>query len=67
VLDRGFAVVRDEAGAIVASAEALQTGQAVSLELADGRRGAVIDAAPSAKRPTRKAKAGRSGGQGDLF
>ena len=50
VLARGFAVVRDEAGRPVTAAATLKGGQAVSLELSDGRKGARIEGAqPGAK------------------
>jgi len=42
-LARGFALVRDGAGALVRSAAALTPGQAVELEFHDGRREAVIE------------------------
>jgi len=51
VLDRGFAVVRDASGAPVGRAAALADGMAVTLELADGSRQAVIGDGGAAPRP----------------
>ncbi|MBM3557990.1 MAG: exodeoxyribonuclease VII large subunit, partial [Alphaproteobacteria bacterium] len=45
VLDRGFAVVRDEGGKPVTKAAALTPGQAVAIELSDGTRSALVDGA----------------------
>lgn len=50
VLARGFAVVRDEAGKPVTSAQPLKGGEAISLEFRDGEKRARIEGAkPDAK------------------
>ena len=58
VLARGFALVRDEAGDLVASAAALGSGQQVSLEFADGSVPAITAGAGTAgsapKKPARE-------------
>ena len=58
VLERGFALVRDEAGQVVRSKETSQAGKAVTLTFADGDRGAVIDGSPqmTIKPPQKKPK-----------
>ncbi|WP_421859233.1 exodeoxyribonuclease VII large subunit [Oceanicaulis sp.] len=48
VLKRGFALVRDESGALVRQGVTLSAGQAVSLVFDDSERRAVIDGAPTA-------------------
>jgi exodeoxyribonuclease VII large subunit len=79
VLSRGFVLVRDEAGMVVRSGKALDSGSRVELEFADTRRSAIVDgekgppssppaakpgsAKPKAKPPTRP----RPEGQGTLF
>jgi exodeoxyribonuclease VII large subunit len=71
VLSRGYALIRDEAGALVRSVGAAQPGQALSVQLADGSFGVTVSggesggAKPTAPRPARKGPA--SGTQGDLF
>ena len=68
----GFARVESEDGTMIATAAALQPGQAVRLAFADGSRGARIDGDETGP-PPRKAPASapRPGskppGQGDLF
>ena len=57
VLARGFAVLRNEAGAPLPGVEALSPGERFSVEMHDGRTGAVADG--SSARPPRKSK--RSG------
>lgn len=42
VLERGFAVVTDDAGRVVKAGKGLKSGQSVSLSFADGARDAVI-------------------------
>jgi exodeoxyribonuclease VII large subunit len=55
VLERGYAVVRDAGGGAVSAAASLAAGDAVSIELADGRVGAqVTGAEASGARPERK-------------
>ena len=60
VLKRGFALVKDESGALVRQGAALAAGQAVSLVFDDVERRAVIDGKPSvpaaAPSPTPPAK-----------
>jgi exodeoxyribonuclease VII large subunit len=69
VLARGYAVVRDEREAILASAGAARPGAAMTIEFADGRLGAVAAGEapprPSAARSARPR--GGEGGQGSLF
>lgn len=71
VLSRGYALIRDEAGALVRSVAAAQPGRALTVELADGSFGATVSgvepggAKPAAPRPARKGPA--AGAQGDLF
>ncbi len=67
ILKRGFALVRDDQGKLVRAVAALSPGQNVSIELADGRRGAVIDGeAPPARKP-RKTVPPAAEKQGRLF
>lgn len=74
-LQRGYALVLDEAGGLVRHAAALSPGQAVTLRLADGSRGATIDGdgeaprpAPARPRPTPRSGSGSAPpAQGDLF
>lgn len=71
VLSRGYALIRDEAGALVRSVAAAQPGRALTVQLADGSFGATVSGAepdvakPAAPRPARKGPA--TGAQGDLF
>jgi exodeoxyribonuclease VII large subunit len=75
VLNRGYAVVRDEADRPISAASALAAGAAISIEFADGRVGAVTGENPSASYVTsqtkkRTAKAGAPDDpskQGNLF
>ena len=63
-LERGFAVVRGEDGAIRRRAEAVAPGEALTLTFADGERGVTADGSPVPKpKPTPKPR----GGQGSLF
>jgi exodeoxyribonuclease VII large subunit len=64
VLARGFALVRDAAGHPIRSAAAVATGDALDIELADGRIGATVTGAAA---PRRRKGGGESGGQGSLF
>ena len=70
VLARGFAIVRDETGAMVRLSEGLTEGQYLELEFTDGRAPVAVGASKSASRDTRQTsspgKPGR-GGQGSLF
>jgi exodeoxyribonuclease VII large subunit len=66
VLERGFTLVRDEAGRPLRTVAAVARGAHLEIEFADGRVGATADGQPVA----RKAKPlprGGSGGQGSLF
>ena len=57
VLDRGYALVRDEAGAVIRSKSSTASGQAVRLTFKDGDVGAVIDGKTAVKtksKPKRK-------------
>ncbi|MCR9137992.1 MAG: exodeoxyribonuclease VII large subunit [Alphaproteobacteria bacterium] len=70
VLNRGYAVVRNAGGKVVDRATLLTSGDAVSLEFADGKvdavtagSGAVKEPRKSAAKPAKK----DGGGQGDLF
>ena len=73
-LTLGFALVHRADGSIVRSGAALQSGEAVTLEFADAKRGAVIDGTPSTAPPSpapakptpTKAKPATTQ-QGDLF
>ncbi|WP_157020311.1 exodeoxyribonuclease VII large subunit [Mesorhizobium xinjiangense] len=69
VLERGFALVHDASGAPVKRAAALSAGDAVSLEFADGRAGAVIagDGGGKEKPRSRPQKQPEPGKQGSLF
>jgi exodeoxyribonuclease VII large subunit len=61
VLDRGFAVIRDEAGTPLRQVAALDAAGAVQIELADGTRDAVVGGATDGPPPTApKAKPGRT-------
>ncbi len=70
VLNRGFALVRDQDGQPVLSAATTQAGQAVSIEFADGRVGArLTDGTGATPRPTPPSAPRRrdGGGQGSLL
>jgi exodeoxyribonuclease VII large subunit len=51
VLDRGFAVIRDQAGAPLRQVAALDAAGAVQIELADGTRDAVVGKATGGPPP----------------
>ena len=75
VLSRGFALVRDEAGATVRQAQSVSAGAALTVQFSDGRIGVVADGKPApgtggeelsgAKAPRQKSRT--RGGQGSLF
>jgi exodeoxyribonuclease VII large subunit len=68
VLNRGFALVRDAAGAPVRAAAAIATGDRLEIEFSDGRIGAVADSGAAARRkPEESGKEGKKSGQGGLF
>jgi exodeoxyribonuclease VII large subunit len=76
VLSRGFALVRDETGAMVRRAASISAGAALNIEFSDGQIGAIAnggketpkagtDQSGAEKKPRQKSR-GR-GGQGSLF
>ncbi|CAN5479003.1 exodeoxyribonuclease VII large subunit [soil metagenome] len=66
VLNRGFALVRDQDGQPVLAAAGARAGDAISLEFADGRIGArVTDGLGTAARPAPPAPRRREGGSGN--
>ncbi|MGE0565104.1 MAG: exodeoxyribonuclease VII large subunit [Pseudolabrys sp.] len=69
VLERGFALVRDDRGQPLRSAAAVASGARLDIEFADGRVTATAGegAAPSAAPKPRARSAKRGVGQGDLF
>jgi exodeoxyribonuclease VII large subunit len=75
VLERGFALVREESGHPLRSAASVAAGTRLDIEFADGRVGAVADGqaaetpGPAAAVPTQKSRlrGGSGGGQGSLF
>ncbi|PZU94660.1 MAG: exodeoxyribonuclease VII large subunit [Chelatococcus sp.] len=70
VLARGYALVRDETGALVRSATAAHPGAFLSVEVSDGRFGVAVtgDAAPPARPVARAVRKDRgTTTQGDLF
>jgi exodeoxyribonuclease VII large subunit len=65
-LARGYALVRREDASLARSASQLDAGEAVELEFYDGRRAAVVEAAPA--KPAARPKPVRvASTQGDLF
>ena len=70
VLDRGFALVNDAEGRLVARAAAISPGQPLTLTFADGKAGALATGNAETARPRPKAApkpAPDKGGQGSLF
>ncbi len=72
VLNRGFALVRDQDGHPVLAASGTSAGDTLSIEFADGKIGArVTDGAGTASRPAsaapRRRDSGGSGNQGSLL
>jgi exodeoxyribonuclease VII large subunit len=69
VLNRGFALVRDAAGAPIRAAAAVTAGDRLEIEFSDGRIGAVADSGRSRAKEPGKAgkKRGEKDGQGGLF
>jgi exodeoxyribonuclease VII large subunit len=72
VLERGYVLVSDKAGHLLASATAAKPGEAVNLRFHDGSRGAVIDGGDGSPGPAKSAKRdsgprGPSGNQGSLL
>ncbi|MDB2438143.1 exodeoxyribonuclease VII large subunit [Hellea sp.] len=69
VLERGYALVQNEAGDVVRSKDKVKAGEGVTLTFADGKRKAVIDGA-AGKMPKTKPKSKKVAPvtpQGDLF
>jgi exodeoxyribonuclease VII large subunit len=72
VLQRGYAVVRDGAGAAVTAAGALHAGEAIDIEFRDGHAHAAVTAGsppePRLRKPKRgTGQGGTKGDQGSLF
>ena len=68
VLERGFALVRDETDSPIRSAKAIQAGQRLVLQFADGATGAVAgDGGGEAPRKALSKSKGPPGDQGSLF
>jgi exodeoxyribonuclease VII large subunit len=72
VLARGFALVRDAAGAPLRTAAAVGPGMPIEIEFSDGRVGARADGAAPAEKPggegaKPRVRRGGGPGQGDLF
>jgi exodeoxyribonuclease VII large subunit len=70
VLARGYALVRDEAGALVRGVAQAHAGQGLSVQVSDGRFAVTVSGGgdappPRPARPLRKEAP--KGGQGDLF
>jgi exodeoxyribonuclease VII large subunit len=65
VLERGFALVRDTAGAPLTAAAATRPGMEIAIRFQDGETGAVVAGAPRRTKPKAKAKPDRRGGGGD--
>ncbi|HYA79739.1 MAG TPA: exodeoxyribonuclease VII large subunit, partial [Methylocystis sp.] len=64
-LERGFALVRDAAGAIVRSADAVRAGQRLELEFSDGK--VWTQAEGSSEHKPRRARKATDESQGSLF
>ena len=70
VLARGYALIRDEAGTLVRSVAQAQPGQALAVQLSDGRFDAVVSGAggtPPKPQPRAARKEPPKSTQGDLF
>jgi exodeoxyribonuclease VII large subunit len=68
VLERGFVLVRGTDGSIRRRADAVQSGERLSLTFADGQREVVADGAPAAAPVAAKPRVTKpKAGQGDLF
>jgi exodeoxyribonuclease VII large subunit len=68
VLARGFALVRDAEGRAVRAAAAIQPGDRLEIEFADGRTPVVAGGVPRPAAPAkRRPSPGPRGGQGSLF
>ena len=68
VLNRGFALVRDQDGQPVLAAAGAGTGDTISVEFSDGKIGArVTDGVRTGPRPSLRRRDGGSGNQGSLL
>jgi exodeoxyribonuclease VII large subunit len=67
VLQRGFALVREESGKPLRAAAATHPGQTVGIEFHDGHVGAVIGNGPPRRKPGRGSDGPDGPGQGSLF
>ena len=72
VLERGFALVRSLDGGPLRRAAAVEAGQGLDIEFADGRVRAAAEGAPALSpvappRPRRRRRPGPEEGQGSLF
>lgn len=69
VLARGFALVRDDKGALLRSAAAVVAGEALEIEFSDGRAAARAEQGAPPPSPSRARRAAKKGGgdQGSLF
>jgi len=67
VLERGYALVQNDAGDVVRSKDKVKSGEGVTLTFADGKREAVIDGATTKKIAKVSPKKAPATPQGDLF
>lgn len=67
VLDRGFAVVLDDAGEIVRAPRQVRPGEPLTVRLAEGDLGVSVSGAPARRRRLRKGRADPGDGQASLF
>jgi exodeoxyribonuclease VII large subunit len=67
VLDRGFAVVLDDAGNIVRAPAQVQPGESLTARLAEGDLGVTASGAPALRRRNRPRTTPNDGGQKSLF
>ena len=65
ILDRGFALLQDDAGHIVRSKDAVRPGQALTAEVSDGNFGVSVSGAPAQRKKARPPR--DDGGQTSLF
>jgi exodeoxyribonuclease VII large subunit len=65
ILDRGFALLQDDAGHIVRSKDAVRPGQALTAEVSDGNFGVTVSGAPAQRKKARPPR--DDGGQTSLF
>lgn len=67
VLARGYALIRDDKGLPIRKASAIAGGDRLTIELSDGRVGAVAEGKSAAAAPKPKRGTPERGGQGSLF